>query len=562
MKNKKNRTYIAYLTRQSPMVWFSPRNFSTVCISLILLILLILPAAAVASATTGSGGQCSITSCLSSFSGSATSAAPVQGPVSTTFVPPSGTMPVIVLQGTPYEMGYQYALQAPEYIAITRDAAWATALSTNSYEDILNSSSKSAGYISEDLDGFNFLEFFQGMSDGMNAQGIAFSPVDPIVMSYYGGRSGPVPDEHCTMFAAFGNVTKSGLIAGVNFDYYQVPANSYEVLLAVYPDDGYAALIPSGAGRAGSNAVVNEKGLVYFLSTAPSDGKGDLGPGISGFLEIPYVGMTAASVPEAESKLLAITRAYSLNRLLTDTSGNAEVLEASRVRSAIRYPEDGSYLVSTNFFLNETMKPSQKIWDAEVYYPSTYYRYLTAQKEIMESAGSFGYGKAKETLSLTDWWDGKTWHHNDPWSTNTINRFRPDNVASTYSFIALPDENLVSVCTGNPGNPYWGARAAGQTGTYINYTISKKPEVMVYNLRTEADAEFWKTMTMLGNASGSDAAGLYANAENTYWESVWWHNRGVLEKDRTMQAVDFGKAATGFSEVIAQLRQVQALTGK
>ncbi|MFA4861170.1 C45 family autoproteolytic acyltransferase/hydolase [Methanoregula sp.] len=543
------------------MVRSRNRFFLFTCLIIIALLVLLSPVSAVTEtgSVSKSAGTCSITSCLGLPLGTGVKTTPVQGPVSKTYVPPPGIMPVIVLQGSPYEMGYQYGLAAPEYIAITRDAAWATALSKNSYAEIRDNCSISQSYISSELTAFDFPAFFLGMSDAMNDQGISFSPVDPIVMSYYGGRGGPVPEEHCTAFAAYGNVTNRGMIAGVNFDYFQVPANSYEVLLAMYPENGYPALIPAGAGRLGSNAVVNEKGLVYFLSTAPSDGKGDLGPGISGFLEIPYVGMTAATVPEAEQELLSMTRGFSLNRLLADTSGNAEVLEATRVRSAIRSPDNGSYLIATNHYRNPVMKPSQKIWDAEVYYPSTYYRYITVEKEIRNNTGNFNFGNARNILSLRNWWDGKQWHMNDPWSTNTINRFRSDNVASTYSLIALPEENIVSVCTGNPGMPYWGARAAGQTGTYINYTISKKPETMVYRLRTDADAGFWKTLQVLGNNPDPDIARRYAAAEDRYWEAVWWHNRGVLENDRTAQAVAFGKSATGFSDVIASLGEIQSL---
>jgi len=468
-------------------------------------------------------------------------------------------MPVVVLQGSPYEMGYQYGLQAPEYIAINRDAAWATALSKNTYADIVDNCTISEMYISKELTGFDFPAFFIGMSDAMNDQGIAFSRMDPVVMSYYGGRGGPVPEEHCTGFAAYGNTTGNGMIAGINFDYYQVPANSYQVLLAVYPENGYSAILPTGAGRPGSNAVANEKGLIYLLSSAPSDGKGDLGPGISGFIEIPYIGMTSATVPEAEQSLLAMTKGFALNRLLADSSGNAEVIEATRARSAIRYPHNGSYIITTNFYLDPAMKPSQKIWDAEVYYPSTYYRYITLDKEIRNTTGNLNYGTAKKFLSLTDWWDGKQWHYNDPWSTNTISRFRSD-VGSIYSFIAMPGENVVSVCTGNPGMPYWGTKAPGQTGTYINYTVSKTPAVMVYNLRRDADSAFWNTVKVLGSSPAPETARLYTLAEEQYWEAVWWQDRGVLETDRTARAVAFGRAATGFSNVIATLDRVQALS--
>jgi hypothetical protein len=206
------------------------------------------------------------------------------------------------------------------------------------------------------------------------------------------------------------------------------------------------------------------------------------------------------------------------------------------------------------------MSPSQKIWDPLAYYPSSYYRYITAQKEITDRSREIDYAMSRNILSLTDWWDGTAWHRNDPYSTNTINRFRPD-VSSLYSFIAIPGENVVSVCSGNPGIPYWGTRAAGLTGTYVNYTVGGTPADMVFRLRSDADAMMWRTLQAMGNHPDSDVAGTYAAAEDRYWEAVWWHNRGMLEQDRTSRAVALGRAATGFSEVIARAGQIRSLCG-
>ncbi len=480
-------------------------------------------------------------------------------PVSESPVPPPGVMPVIVLQGSPYEMGYQYGLQAPEYIALVRDAAWAVALSGKSRAEVTDACTVYREYITHNLTGFQFTAFFEGMVDAMNDQGIAFTAIDPIVMLYYGGRSGPVPDEHCTAFVAYGNATNGSLIAGDNFDFYPVPANSYAVLLAVYPDDGYSCIIPSGAGRTGSNAVVNEKGLVYIVTSAPGDGVGDTGPGIVGYLELPYVGMTAASVPEAEQALLTMTRGFPLNRLLADTSGAVEVIEATRERYAIRYPGDtGSddLIVATNHYLNPAMQPSQKTWDPLRYYPSSYYRFITAEKMLRDRYGTVNYTVAQEILSSCDWWDGREWHEDDPWNANTIDRFRP-NAATLYSFIAVPGEQIASICLGNPGMPFWGTHAAGQTGTYVNITVGGTPESMVYRLRCESEAGMWAAVQVLGTSPDSDAAAGWASLEDRYWEGVWWHNRGVLEKTTTDRAVALGRAATAFADVTARAAQIR-----
>lgn len=479
------------------------------------------------------------------------------------YLPPPGIMPVIVLQGSPYDMGYQYALQAGEYIAIVRDAAWASALAKNSTQEILHSCREYQAYITGELVLFNFSSFFQGMTDGMVDQGYRFGPDDPLVMLYWGARQGPLPPDHCTAIAAFGNNTGGGPIAGTNFDYYHLPANSYSLLLALYPDAGNSCLIPSGAGRTASNCAFNDKGLVYILAAASQKGPGDNGPGITGFLELPYVAMTCSSAPEAEDFLINCTRMFGLNRLLLDAGGNATVLEGTRARYALRASGDNNesdYLVVTNHYLNPKMKPSQPVWEPLKYYPSSYYRYLTAEKMISARQGRFNYSAAVQTLSSTDWWDGKKWHLDDPWSTNTINRFRPD-VATLYSAIAVPGDHVVSICTGNPGIPLWGTLAPGQSGTFVNFTIGSRPEDLVFDLKDDASAAMWLTVQSMGEHPTQTAANLWADVQNNYWEAVWWLDRAVLEERNDQRAVAWGRAASGFAHAIARTETIQELCG-
>jgi len=470
-------------------------------------------------------------------------------------------MPIVVLQGDPYEMGYQYALQAKDYIAIVRDAAWASALAKNSSPEILQSCREYRQYIAKELPQFNFSSFFRGMTDAMNDQDFQFGPDDPVVMLYWGGRQGPEPPDHCTAIAAFGNATDAGMIAGTNFDYYHLPSNSYPVILALYPDLGNSCIIPTGAGRTGSNSAFNDKGLIYILAAASQKGPDDNGPGITGFLELPYVAMTCDTAPEAEDFLINSTRMFGLNHLLLDAGGNGTVLEATRARYALRKAGDNNesdYLVVTNHYLNPVMKPSQPIWDPLKYYPSSYYRYITAEKMIADNQGQFNYSTAVQTFSLTDWWDGKEWHLDDPWSTNTINRFRPD-VATLYSAIAVPVDHTVSICTGNPGMPYWGTLAGGQTGTYVNFTLGKRPEDLVFDLKNDASAVMWKTVQVMGKQPPEKAANMWAEAEDNYWEAIWWLDRAVLVNESSERATAWGRSATNFAEVIAQAENIREL---
>lgn len=394
-------------------------------------------------------------------------------------------------------------------------------------------------------------------------QGYQFGPEDPLVMLYWGGRQGPQPPDHCTAIAAFGNTTRGGPIAGTNFDYYHLPANSYSLLLALYPDAGNSCLIPSGAGRTASNFAFNDRGLAYILAAGAQKGPGDNGPGITGFLELPYVAMTCSYAPQAEELLINCTRMFGLNRMLIDASGNATVLEGTRARYALRVAGDDNesdYLVVTNHYLNQIMKPSQPIWEPLTYYPSSYYRYLTAEKMISDRQGRFNYSAAVQTLSSTDWWDGKEWHPNDPWSTNTINRFRPD-VATLYSAIAVPEDHIVSICTGNPGMPHWGTLAPGQSGAFVNFTLGSRPEEMVFDLKEDASAAMWLTVQSMGTHPPQNAANSWDDVQDNYWEAVWWLDRAVLEERRNQRAVAWGRASTGFAEVIARAKTIRELCG-
>ena len=479
-------------------------------------------------------------------------------PISKSYIPPPGIMPIVVLQGEPYQMGYQYALQADEYIAIVRDAAWASALSKNNSTEIRQSCRAYREYITKEMPQFDFGSFFQGMTDGMKDQGYVFGPDDPLVMLYWGGRQGPEPPDHCTAIAAFGNTTNGSVIAGTNFDYYHLPSNAYSIILVLYPKVGHSCIIPSGAGRTGSNFAFNSKGLVYIMAAGSQKGPGDSGPGITGFLELPYVAMTCKFVPEAEGFLLNSTRMFGLNHLLLDAYGNVTVLEATRARYASRRSGDNNesnYLVVTNHYLNPKMKPSQPIWDPLKYYPSSYYRYLTAEKMIVDRQGEFNYSSAVQMFSSTDWWDGKQWHYDDPFSTNTINRFRPD-VATYYSAIALPREGRVSICTGNPGTYRWGNLAPGQMGSYVNLTLAEGPDEMVFRLKKDASAEMWKALQVIGEEPPEMASNLWAAAMDSYWQSVWWMNRAILERNESAKATGWGRSASGFAEAILKAEAV------
>ena len=529
------------------------RHFSLPCTLLAMAIFI--SYAVLAPACAGMGAAPSARSLAPSLSPS-----PVPGPISS-FVPPPGVMPVVVLQGDAYEMGYQYGLQVPEYIAVVRDAAWASAIAVDSREEILKNCSVYRRYIASELPGFDFPAFFRGISDAMNQQAIPFSEDDLIVMLYYAYTYAPKYPDHCTALAVYDNTTTGGMIGAVNFDFYTVPVNSYAVVLAMYPEDGYSCILPSGAGRLGSNSVVNEEGVVHFVTASPTGGQGDTGPGTIGFLQLAYVGMRARSVSEAEGLIMNFTQVLGLNHLIADQSGRAEVIESTRARHAIRKMGDNGekgHLIAANHYLNQSMKPSQPVWDPREYYPSSYFRYITAEKQITAAGKGLNYTGVRDILALTDWWDGKDWHYDDPWSGNSINRFEPD-FATLYSLIAVVGDHIVSICSGNPGLPYWGTLASGETGTYVNYSLGDSPEAMVQELKFQARMAMWRTVPLMAESPPDRAIVSWAEAEDRYCEGVWWLDRAMLEDGKTFRAVALGRSATAFSMVLATVGEIQRI---
>jgi hypothetical protein len=107
--------------------------------------------------------------------------------------------------------------------------------------------------------------------------------------------------------------------------------------------------------------------------------------------------------------------------------------------------------------------------------------------------------------------------------------------------------------------PYWGTLASGQTGTYVNFTLGKRPKDLVFDLKKDASAAMWMTVQVMGKQPPEKAANLWAETESNYWEAVWWLDRAMLENMSPQRATAWGRSATNFAEVIAQAEMIQEL---
>jgi hypothetical protein len=69
----------------------------------------------------------------------------------------------------------------------------------------------------------------------------------------------------------------------------------------------------------------------------------------------------------------------------------------------------------------------------------------------------------------------------------------------------------------------------------------------------------WKTVQVMEKQPTEKAANLWAEAENNYWEAVWWLDRAVLERESSAKAAAWGRSATSFAKVIAQAENIREL---
>lgn len=132
-------------------------------------------------------------------------------------------------------------------------------------------------------------------------------------------------------------------------------------------------------------------------------------------------------------------------------------------------------------------------------------------------------------------------------------------MATIYSAIAMPDEQKISICTGNPGARRWGSLAPGQMGCYFNLTLCEGPDRMVFDMKKDASAEMWKTVRVMGDDTPERALDLWDAAMESYWQGVWWMDRAILEKKDTDKASSWGRSATSFAEAILQSETVREI---
>jgi hypothetical protein len=272
--------------------------------------------------------------------------------------------PVILLQGSDYQMGYQYAQQLCQLFG-----SWALERLKRNFNK-KETGILRAYQVQLEKHAPEFIDMFQGIADGAASIGIDLTPDEVMAddcMSFhippvYRGlgrqqtQSGSPPSSGCSGFAAWGTATKDGrLICSGSGDH----PLSHEALIAVLPDTGNGYITRMGVPTFSIHPAMNNKGLAYAHHGAGSAGKDSSNQGINGTLVVRHTLRFANSVEKALAMQLTYPQGSQAAGLWADINGKAGILECrdpQTVRRAGDY-EEKDFLYATNNSLVPDLKP-------------------------------------------------------------------------------------------------------------------------------------------------------------------------------------------------------------
>lgn len=437
----------------------------------------------------------------------------------------SACPPVIVVSGSNYEMGYQFAEQTAPLIYHNYSIAWKELVTVYGKEIAAKEMGIWAYYLWRYNPGLK--DWYEGMSKGCKDNGYDLSIIDLVSISLYPTQfwarpDSPYPEEtqkegtqekpkavaslrrvaeghSCTSISATGSATPDGkpVVAVTKM----VPLQSMQsFILVAFPNKGPSFVTSPMAGQVSANAGMNSTG---FASTNTAI----FGPRawnypIEGYFH--YLPQYSCSVDEALNYLESTPRGGVMGTVnMADTDGNIAVFEGLAPEYAIREPgvagEKHPFLVQTNHLVNPAL---QSYNPSNVTAGDSWYRYATAYKYASEAAkrGEIDFDFMKKMLSSYDWYDPETgiWHYNEPGSENLNNNF-PGSVTQAIFF---PADLIAYFQIGTPSGI---GLPGGATGEYVKFHLGDDPDEVTANANDIAFELYTEARNLFVKELNSDA---------------------------------------------------------
>jgi len=494
-------------------------------------------------------------------------------------LPPS-IMPVVILSGSDYEMGYQYGEQAGQYIEARKDAEWILQLKKRSSDEVLYGLKEVEYYIGKYAP--EQIGQMKGIAEGATTAGheVLFtdvlllnallpSPTSAIYPSGAGG-SEPLP-KACSNFTAWGSTTTDGsLICSDSFD----GIFTHQLVIVAFPDEGNNYITALAAGQLSNHFIINNKGLFLGNSGGGESGRDiDYNYGISWTCALQHIARFADTAFEAKEMLLTWQIDTVENYHFVDVYGGAFIIEKTAAIQSVREPGDfdeTDFLYATNNYFNDEMR-------------------MTKEFEVFIEHGGYGVFAVPRNLMLWDMlhnYQGKV----DLEFAKMMWRF-PGNFVSYLSernlvpVICRPinrwigilapddgDEGTAYISTGPVGFPIqslatskWEIMQSTNflidgTHTFYELTLAKDPATVVGIAKNVAQVDIataYSGLIMLEDTDTryAELNEIYSEANVEYCEGISFYEAGLLASGN--QALSyFAQAATAFTRSQAHALQV------
>jgi len=495
-------------------------------------------------------------------------------------LPPS-ILPVVILSGSDYDMGFQYGEQAGAFIEKTKLEKWASALETYTKDEVIQALKANQHYIQKYTP--EWIETMKGMADGASSKGYSISYTDVLLMnctlpkpetSQYpeGAQKQSLPPKKCSVCSAWGSATKDGKLIGIDtLDSSEVP---YGVVIAAFPDKGNSYICAADAGEIGDHFLMNNQGL--FLGNSGGGGSPrdiDYDYGLCWSCSLPYLVRFADSAQQAKDMVMKWHINLPENFHFVDTQGGAYVVEKTSAIQSVRQPGDfgeKDFLYSTNNYLNPEMK-------------------VTKEGDFIKDHGGYGAYAAPRNMMI---WDMLHNYHGkiDVEFAKMILRFpgsappeppkggwdavycRPSNL---WTAVALPhkgDQGLAHICTGPAGRVLHSSTASDGsvmrtaysytqgTHTFFQLRLAESPKALVEEAQNKAKENIAQAYSELMHLTHKDPG--YSSLQGTYGQANAEYFKGRLAFRRAQLAqgnealAHLAEAATYFTRCQAHARQV------
>jgi len=497
-------------------------------------------------------------------------------------LPPS-IMPVIILEGSDYEMGYQYGQQAGQYIEAKKNSKWVSRLKSRTYDEVLEALKGVQHYVQEYTP--ELISQMKGMADGATAAGYDLSYIDVLLINSSlpsptsttttypeGAEEKELPLKNCSNFTAWGSTTTDGsLLCADSFD----GSITYQLIVVAFPDEGNNWMGAMAAGQLSSHFAMNNKGL--FLGNSGGGGSKrsvDSDYGINWLYMFQHLARFADTAAEATEMTLPWQLNGVENFQYVDINGGAFVVEKTAAIQSVRKSGDfgeTDFLYATNNYLCDEMRVTKE------------------GQEFVGKHGGYGDYAAPRNLFLWDMlsnYRGKIdlefikmmWRFpgtpppyppDEGWDPAIC---RPTNMWVTISLPDDGDKGVTYVCTGPVGqvihasptsrggvmNPVY--LLVDGTHTFYELTLAKDPAAVVGAAKNAAKADiataYGELMMLTPLDSGYVALNeIYSEANAEYYEGLVAYDKGMLASGNEALSY-FAQAATALTRCQAHALQV------